>query len=42
MSLQKKLVILVNACVIIASLLLGVASFMVADHGFEVALMKKA
>ena len=42
MSLQKKLVILVNACVIIASLLLGVASFMVADHGFEVALIQKA
>ena len=42
MGIQKKLIILINAFVIITCLIIGVVSYFTAEHGFEVALIQKA
>lgn len=42
MGIQKKLIILINAFVIITCIIIGVVSYFTAENGFEVALIQKA
>ena len=38
MGLEKKLIVFVNACMIVACVIVGAISYFIADTGFETAL----
>lgn len=42
MGLEKKLIVFVNACMIVACVIVGAISYFIADTGFETALQSKA
>ena len=42
MGLEKKLIVFVNACMIVACVIVGAISYFIADAGFETALQSKA